>query len=250
MAINEKKTELNEDYVIENIKRIKELYGAETFLDEKILKKNVSKNDSFVLFDKEWLRKWKNIVGYENLKDKCKNCDINGKISQGLIDEIFSLFKENNTKEKLDELGEMDCSQIQKKIGNKVLINEKSDFVPILSHQCTYFVKYIKKPITINAQISNGVIYIHDLYPEKNKEQKLILFFKDPENDQEFKKPIITLDQKEKIQEVVKKLKTKKIDEILNQSEFKIEFVKSNEEDEKKKLEEEKKRKEEEEKKR
>ena len=111
MAINEKKTELNEEFVIENIKRIKELYGAETFLDEKILKKNISKNDSFVLFDKEWLRKWKNIVGYENLKDKCKNCDINGKISQGLIDEIFSLFKENNTKEKLDELGEMDCSQ-------------------------------------------------------------------------------------------------------------------------------------------
>ena len=61
MDINEKKTELNEDYVIENIKRIKELYEAETFLDEKILKKNVSKNDSFVLFDKEWLRKWKNI---------------------------------------------------------------------------------------------------------------------------------------------------------------------------------------------
>ena len=39
MAINEKKTELNEEFVIENIKRIKELYGAETFLDEKILKK-------------------------------------------------------------------------------------------------------------------------------------------------------------------------------------------------------------------
>ena len=250
MAINEKKTELNAEYVIENIKRIKELYEAETFLDEKILKKNISKNDSFVLFDKEWLRKWKNIVGYENLKDKCKNCDINGKISQGLIDEIFSLFKENNTKEKLDELGEMDCSQFQKKIGNKVLFNEESDFVPILSHQCAYFAKSIKKQITINAQIANGVIYIHNLFPEKNKEQKLILFYKDPENGQEFRKPMITLKPNVKIQEVVKKLKTKKIDEILNQSEFKIEFVKSNEEDEKKKLEEEKKRKEEEEKKR
>ena len=39
MAINEKKTELKAEYVIENIKRIKELYGAETFLDEKILNK-------------------------------------------------------------------------------------------------------------------------------------------------------------------------------------------------------------------
>ena len=73
MSNNDKKTELNEEYVKENIKRIKELYEAETFLDEKILNTNIVKNDSFVLFDKEWLIKWKNIVGYENLKVKCKN---------------------------------------------------------------------------------------------------------------------------------------------------------------------------------
>ena len=227
MSNNDKKTELNEEYVKENIKRIKELYEAETFLDEKILKTNIVKNDSFVLFDKEWLIKWKNIVGYENLKVKCKS-EKNGIISKQLIDEIFSLFKENNTKEKLDDLGEMDCSQLQRKIGNKVLINEKSDFVPILSHQCAYFSKSIKKQITVNGQISNGVIYIHDLFPEKNKEQKLILFYKQPGNDQEFIKPIITLEPKVKIQDVVKKLKAKKIDEILNQSEYKIEVVKPN----------------------
>ena len=238
MSNNENNTELNEQYIIDNIKRIKELYEAESIL-EKILTTNTPKNDNFVLFDKEWLMKWKSIVGFENLKVKCKNSEIN----QQLINEIFSLFKENNIKQKLDDLGEMDCSQIQKKIGNKVLINEKSNFVPILSHQCTYFTKYIKKKTTINAQISNGVIYIHDLYPEKNKEQKLILFYKDPGNDQEFKKPIITLDPKEKIQDVVKKLKTKKIDEILKQSEFKIEFVKPNEEEEKKRKEEEEKKK-------
>ena len=227
MSNNKNNTEINEQYIIDNIKRIKELYEAESIL-EKILTTNTPKNDNFVLFDKEWLMKWKSIVGFENLKVKCKNSEINGKMSQQLINEIFSLFKENNIKQKLDDLGEMDCSQMQKKIGNKVLINEKSNFVPILSSQCTYFVKSIKKQITINAQISNGVIYIHDLYPEKNKEQKLILFFKDPENDQEFKRPIITLDPKEKIKEVVNKLKTKKIDEILNQSEYKIEFVKPN----------------------
>ena len=248
MSNNKNNTELNEQYIKDNIKRIKELYEAESIL-EKILTTNTIKKDNFVLFDKEWLMKWKSIVGFENLKIKCKNSEINGKISQQLINEIFSLFKENNIKQKLDDLGEMDCSQIQKKIGNKVLINEKSDFVPILSHQCAYFAKSIKKQITIKAQISNGVIYIHDLFPEKNKEQKLILFYKDPENGQEFRKPIITLEPNVKIQEVVKKLKTKKIDEILKQSEFKIEFVKSNEEDEKKKLEEEKKRKEEDEKK-
>ena len=239
-------SEINDYFVVENIKKIKELYEGEIILD-KILANKYPKIDNFALFDKEWLTKWKIIVDYENLKVKCKNCEIYGKISQELIDEVRSLFIKNNTNEKLDDLGEMDCSILQKKIGNKVLINEDSNFIPIVSHQCTYFIKCIKKCITINAQISNGVIYIHNLFPPKNKEQKLILLYKDLEDNQEFKKFIITLEPNVKIQEVVKKLKTKKIDEILNQHEYKIETVKSNNIFDKEKYEEEKKLKEREE---
>ena len=239
-------SEINDDFVVENIKRINELYGGEIILD-KFLANNIPKNDSFALFDKEWLTKWKIIVDYENLKVKCKNCEIYGKISQELIDEVRSLFIKNNANKKLDDLGEMDCSILQKKIGNKILINVDSNFIPILSHQCAYFSKYIKKLMVVNAQISNGVIYIHDHFPEKNKEQKLILFYKDLEDNQEFIKSIITLEPNVKIQEVVKKLKTKKIDEILNQHEYKIETVKSNKIFYKEKCEEEKKLKEREE---
>ena len=239
-------SEINDIFVIENIKKIKELYEGEIILD-KILANNIPKNDSFALFDKEWLTKWKIIVDYENLKVKCRNCEINGKISQELIDEVLSLFIKNNTNKKLDDLGEMDCSILQKKIGNKVLINEDSHFIPILSYHCSYFSKYIKKQITIKAQISNGVIYIHDFFPPKNKEQKLILLYKDLEDNQEFIKPIITLKPNVKIQEVVKKLKTKKIDEILIQHEYIIETVKSNKIFYKEKCEEEKKLKEREE---
>ena len=137
------------------------------------------------------MKKWKIIVCYEKLKDKCKNCEIERKSSQKLIDEVRSLFIENDTKKKLNDLGEMDCTKLQKKIRNKVLINVESNFVPILSHQCAYFSKYIIKQITVNAQISNGVIYIHDLFPAKNEEQKLILLYKDPEDNKEFMKNII-----------------------------------------------------------
>ena len=135
-------SEINDEFIKEKIKMIKELYGAEIIFDKKFLKANVSGNDSFVLFDKEWLTKWKIIVDYENLKVKCKNCEINGKISQELIDEVRSLFIKNNANKKLDDLGEMDCSILQKKIGNKVLINEDSNFIPILSHQCAYFIRF------------------------------------------------------------------------------------------------------------
>ena len=233
MSNNEKNEEMKEDEVIENIKRFKELYDAETFLNEKILKTQINKKESFVLFNKEWLTKWKTIVCYEELKEKLKNVKIEKEISKEKIDEVSSLFKKNNTKKKLAELGKMDSSNLKRKIGNKIFINEKSNFIPIISHKCAYFSRDIDKPITINSEISNGIIYIHDLFPEKNKEQKLILLYKNSENDQEFTKPIITLEPNVKIQSVVNELKKKKIDEIINKSDYKIEIIKPGENDEK-----------------
>ena len=51
--------------------------------------------------------------------------------------------------------------------------------------------KHINYPIGINAEISNGIIYIHDLVPIKNNEQKLILFYKEKEEDKYLKKAVI-----------------------------------------------------------
>ena len=233
MSNNEKNEEMKEDEVIQNIKRFRELYDAETFLNEKILKTQINKKESFVLFNKEWLTKWKTIVCYEELKEKLKNVKIEKEISKEKIDEVSSLFNKNNTKKKLAELGKMDSSNLKRKIGNKIFINEKSNFIPIISHKCAYFSRDIDKPITVNSEISNGIIYIHDLFPEKNKEQKLILLYKNSENDQEFTKPIITLEPNVKIQSVVNELKKKKIDEIINKSDYKIEIIKPGENDEK-----------------
>ena len=116
MSNNEKNEEMKEDEVIENIKRFKELYDAETFLNEKILKTQINKKESFVLFNKEWLTKWKTIVCYEELKEKLKNVKIEEEISKEKIDEVSSLFKKNNTKKKLAELGKMDSSNLKRKI--------------------------------------------------------------------------------------------------------------------------------------
>ena len=193
----------------EEIKKIKELYEAEFFMGEKILKTGISRKETFVLFDKEWLTKWKNIVCYEKLKDKCKNYE--KKISKEIIDEVRSTFTQNNTKKKLEELGKMDGSKLIRKIGNKIFINEKSDFVPIISHKYAYFSCDFKRQITVNSEISKGIIYIHDLFPEKNKEQKLILLYKDTENNQEFAKAIITLEPNIKIRNVVNELRKKKL---------------------------------------
>ena len=42
---------------------------------------------------------------------------------------VRSLFIENNTKKKLNDLGDMDCSKLQRKSGNKVFILENNPAV-------------------------------------------------------------------------------------------------------------------------
>ena len=257
MSNNNQDSEIKDDFIIKHIKMIKELYEAETFLDEKILSTGINKKENFVLFDKDWLTKWKNIVGFEKLKDKCKSCNADAEI-KNLINEVRNIFIELDTPQKLKELGDMDTSKLIKD-KKKSTINEESNFVPILSHKCAYFSNSIKGKFTINSEISKGVIFIHDLFPDKNKEQKLILLYKEAGKNQDFIRPVITLDPKAKIQNVVKELKNKPINEILNKKEFNIKIVKpiettgkeekSKEEEERLKAEADKKKKEEEEKK-
>ena len=257
MSNNNQDSEIKDDFIIKHIKMIKELYEAETFLDEKILSAGINKKENFVLFDKDWLTKWKNIVGFEKLKDKCKSCNTDAE-KINLINEVRNIFIELDTPQKLKELGDMDTSKLIKD-KKKSTINEESNFVPILSHKCAYFSSSIKGTFTINSEISKGVIFIHDLFPDKNKEQKLILLYKEAGKNQDFIRPVITLDPKAKIQNVVKELKNKPINEILNKKEFNIKIVKpiettgkeekSKEEEERLKAEADKKKKEEEEKK-
>ena len=257
MSNNNQDSEIKDDFIIKHIKMIKELYEAETFLDEKILSTGVYKKENFVLFDKDWLIKWKNIVGFEKLKDKCKSCKTDAEI-KNIINEVRNIFIELDTPQKLKELGDMDTSKLIKD-KKKSTINEESNFVPILSHKCAYFSNSIKGKFTINSEISKGVIFIHDLFPDKNKEQKLILLYKEAGKNQDFIRPVITLDPKAKIQNVVKELKNKPINEILNKKEFNIKIVKpiettgkeekSKEEEERLKAEADKKKKEEEKKK-
>ena len=257
MSNNNQDSEIKDDFIIKHIKMIKELYEAETFLDEKILSTGINKKENFVLFDKDWLTKWKNIVGFEKLKDKCKSCNTDAE-KINLINEVRNIFIELDTPQKLKELGDMDTSKLIKD-KKKSTINEESNFVPILSHKCAYFSNSIKGKFTINSEISKGVIFIHDLFPDKNKEQKLILLYKEAGKNQDFIRPVITLDPKAKIQNVVKELKNKPINEILDKKEFNIKIVKpiettgkeekSKEEEERLKAEEDKKKKEEEEKK-
>ena len=245
MSKNNKDFSLSDEFIKKHINMIKELYEGEIFLDNEVLNSKNKTKSNFVLFDKDWLEKWKTIVGYETLKEKCIKCKTEADVN-GLVNEVRNLFIQLNTKEKLDELGKMESSKLKKISSKKSYLNEESNFVPKLAFNSMFFTKSINGMITINSEISKGIIYIYEPFPEKNKEQKLILLYKGNEQNKDFKKSIITLPQDANIKNVIKDLSKKNIEEILNQKEYNIKNINpiSNKEGEKPKDEGEKKKKE------
>jgi hypothetical protein len=245
MSKNNKDFSLSDEFIKKHINMIKELYEGEIFLDNEVLNSKNKTKSNFVLFDKEWLDKWKTIVGYETLKEKCIKCKTEADVNS-LINEVRNLFIQLNTKEKLDELGKMESSKLKKISSKKSYLNEESNFVPKLAFNSMFFTKSINGMITINSEISKGIIYIYEPFPEKNKEQKLILLYKGNDQNKDFKKSIITLPKDVNIKNVIKDLSKKNIEEILNQKEYNIKNINpiSNKEGEKPKDEGEKKKKE------
>ena len=245
MSKNNKDFSLSDEFIKKHINMIKELYEGEIFLDNEVLNSKNKTKSNFVLFDKEWLEKWKTIVGYETLKEKCIKCKTEADVN-GLVNEVRNLFIQLNTKEKLDKLGKMESSKLKKISSKKSYLNEESNFVPKLAFNSMFFTKSINGMITINSEISKGIIYIYEPFPEKNKEQKLILLYKGNDQNKDFKKSIITLPKDANIKNVIKDLSKKNIEEILNQKEYNIKNINpiSNKEGEKPKDEGEKKKKE------
>ena len=245
MSKNNKDFSLSDEFIKKHINMIKELYEGEIFLDNEVLNSKNKTKSNFVLFDKEWLEKWKTIVGYETLKEKCIKCKTEADVNS-LINEVRNLFIQLNTKEKLDELGKMESSKLKKISSKKSYLNEESNFVPKLAFNSMFFTKSINGMITINSEISKGIIYIYEPFPEKNKEQKLILLYKGNDQNKDFKKSIITLPKDANVKNVIKDLSKKNIEEILNQKEYNIKNINpiSNKEGEKAKDEGEKKKKE------
>ena len=224
MSNNREDSKLNDEYIKKHISMIKDIYEGEKFLDNKILKTKIKRKESFVLFDKDWLDKWKSIVGYETLKEKCFKCKTKEDINKQ-VDEVRDLFVQLNTKQKLDELGKMDSSKLKKISEKKQLINEESNFFPILASNCIFFSSSINGQITINSEISNGIIYIYEPLPEKDTEQKLILLYKEDEKSKDLTKSIITIDPKTNIKDVIKELTNNTIEEILKQKEINIKTI-------------------------
>ena len=182
--------------------------------------KQKKNNKQFIVVDNVWIEKWKEIVKYELIKNKCQKYI--KKQSPILKKEISDNLKQNNSLEKFNELLiQKNSSKIKK--GNKFGgFKEESNFFPIEKQQINYFNKEFDN-INGMGDYFNGKLFLHNTFFDKEEAQKILVFEKNEKN--EFNQAIITLKPKEKVKdklkEIEEKFKNKTIEEMLNDKEFK-----------------------------
>ena len=233
-------------FVDDQIKRINEYAIWEELFNNKLSNKITKKNRQFNIVDKEWIEKWKEYVGFEEIKDKCKK--FSEKENQTLKKEISEFLFKIEAKKKLEELGELDCSKIKRKVKNITLFDEKSNFLPIESLNFNYFKP--KEAIQVNGDYIKGKCFLNNIDVLKNENKKIVIFEKNANNN-EINEAIITLDKNEDIKKIKEELSKKTLEDMLIEFKCKIEkkeIVKNKEKEKEKNEKEEKEKKEKEEK--
>ena len=199
---------MSDDKFIDNqIKRINEYALWEEDFNNIISKKIVRKNQQFNIIDKEWIEKWKEYVGYEEIKDKVKAFSKNNNLA--LKKQIGDFLLKINAKQKLEELGQLECSKIKKENkakNNLLFFDESSNFLPILTMSFNYFNE--KDRIYINGDFIKGKCFLNNTTFLKNEKKKIVILEKNIETN-EINEAIFTLDENEDIKKVKEELSKK-----------------------------------------
>ena len=217
---------MSDERFIENqIKRINEYALWEEEFNNIISKKVAMKNQQFNILDKEWIEKWKEYVGYEEIKEKVKAFSKNNNVA--LKKEIGDFLLNINAKQKLEELGPLECSKIKKenKVKNikNIFFDESSNFLPISSLSFNYFKE--KEKIYANGDFIKGKCFLTNASFPKNEKKKIVILEKNIETN-EINEAIFTLDENEDIKKVKEELSKKTIEEIMKDEKLKDKIIK------------------------
>ena len=201
--------------------------GEEQF--DKNLRDKLNTTCQINILNKEWIKKWKEIVDYEQIKEKCKKIN-NNKHNENMINELYDRFNKNNTKKNLEELGKIHFPIIKNgsniENANNILFNENINFIPMSSYYCSYLKKYIENNINVTGSFVKGKCFLYNEINKKDKikEKKvLILEKKIGNNNDEFNALMVTLGEEEDIKKFIDKIKNKKFEELMNDKNLKVE---------------------------
>ena len=223
-----------ERFLLHQINIISDFFEGEEDFDKKS-RENISfTNYQINILNKEWIQKWKEIVGYEQIKEKCKRCN-NSRQNEKLKDELYEFLIKNDVKKKFEELGKMSFPNIKTNSNienaNNILFNEAVNFIPISVLYCIYLRKYIED-IKVSGIFAKGKCFLYkDEIKNKNKNKEdiikekkvLILEKKAGKNNDEFNAVMITLDEKEDIKKFINNVKNKTFEDLMKDKILKVE---------------------------
>jgi hypothetical protein len=224
MSGNQDKEREFEKFLDHQIKLISEYFEGEEMFKSN-LREKFNKVCQINILNKEWLKKWKEIVCFEQVKEKCKKFNNSKTKDNNLRKEISDLFKKNNSKEELEKLGKMEFpNNIKGKTynekGNNILFNENINFIPVISNYCNYLKSNIEN-IFVSGNFNKGKCFLYN----QIKDKKVLILEQKKDNNDEFDALMVTLAEKEDIKTFINKVKNKTFEELMKDKNLKSKII-------------------------
>ena len=200
--------------------------------------KITGKLTQFLICDKNWIIKWKDLLGYDKIKDKLIkiNEEKNDKLKKKLKEEIKQYLINRENENKKYDIGKMNNVKLLKKNkkGNVIdYFEEERNFEVIDELRARSLTKVMDKEIKAIGKFLKGVLLIYNLTFDKDSNKKIVAFFENKDN--QIQKEIFTVGKNEDIKEkmnviseivfkkmIEKKEKEGKNDNIIEGMNFKL----------------------------
>ena len=169
-------------------------------------KKTTGKLTQLLICDKNWLTKWKDLLGYEKIKDKLSkiNEEKDNKLKKKLKEEIILDLINRKNEKNIYDLGKMNNVKLLKKDRKGKVTDyfeEEGSFEVIEELYARYLIDVMDKEIKANGEFGKGVLLVSNLAFDKNSEKKIVAFFRNKES--QIQKGIFTFGKNEDIKKKI-----------------------------------------------
>ena len=202
--------------------RLFDYYKSENYKRFLLSKKIIRKNELFFLCDKDWLMKWKDLRGYDQIKDKLKKYEEikDNVIKIKLKEEIIQFFIKREKEKNIDDIGKMNNDKLLRKDKKGSIIpyfEEESYFEPIPRSYSSYLENVMDRKITVSGEFGVGALLISNPLFEKNSKKKIVVFYLNDDN--QFQKGIFTFNNKEDINKKINVVNKINFEEVIVEKE-------------------------------
>ena len=117
--------ETKKDFYDKELYRLLDYYTWEKYVQLLLSKKITRKDIKFLICDKNWLIKWKDLRGYDQIKDKLEKINEykDNKLKNKLKEEIIQFFIKHEKEKNINDIGKMNNAKLLKKDKNGNVID-------------------------------------------------------------------------------------------------------------------------------